>query len=78
MPKPYSIDLRARVIEAVAGGASRREAAEDYAVAPSTVVLWAQRFEATGSVAAKPFGGSASPLEAHAETLLALVADSRI
>ena len=29
MPKPYSIDLRARVIEAVAGGASRREAAED-------------------------------------------------
>jgi transposase len=74
MPKPYSSDLRARVIEAVEAGASRREAAEDYAVAASTVVLWAQRFEATGSVAAKPFGGSASPLEVHAETLLALVA----
>ena len=55
MPKPYSIDLRARVIEAVAGGASRREAAEDYAVAPSTVVLWAQRFEATGSITGNPF-----------------------
>ena len=38
------------------------------------MVLWAQRFEATGSVAAKPFGGSASPLEAHADQLLALVA----
>ena len=37
MPKPYSIDLRARVIEAVAGG-------------------------------------SASPLEAHADQLLTLVA----
>ena len=27
MPKPYSIDLRARVIEDVETGASRREAA---------------------------------------------------
>ena len=32
MPKPYSIDLRGRVIEDVESGASRREAAE----------LWAQ------------------------------------
>ena len=51
MPKPYSIDLRARVIEAVAGGASRREAAEDYAVAASTVVLCAT-LEATERVSA--------------------------
>ena len=28
MPKPYSIDLRGRVIEDVETGASRREAAE--------------------------------------------------
>jgi hypothetical protein len=28
MPKPYSVDLRARVIEDVETGASRREAAE--------------------------------------------------
>jgi hypothetical protein len=28
MPRPYSQDLRARVIEAVEAGASRREAAE--------------------------------------------------
>ncbi len=75
MPKPYSMDLRARVIEAVTAGASRRQAAEDYAVAASTVVLWAQRFEATGSVAAKLFGGSASPLEGHADQLLTLVAE---
>jgi transposase len=34
-----------------------------------------QRFEATGSVAAKPGGGSTSPLEKHAEFLLALIAE---
>jgi transposase len=38
-------------------------------------VIWAQRFEKTGSVAAKPSGGSNSPLEQHAEFLLELVAE---
>ncbi len=75
MPKPYSGDLRARVIGDVAAGASRREAAEHYGISPSVVVIWAQRFGATGSVAAKPSGGSTSPLEQHAEFLLALVAE---
>jgi transposase len=73
MPKPYSIDLRDRVIEDVETGASRREAAERYGLSPSVVVIWVQRFEATGSVAAKPSGGSTSPLEKHAEFLLALI-----
>lgn len=35
MPKPYSIDLRGRVIEEVETGASRREAAERYGLSPS-------------------------------------------
>ena len=35
MPKPYSVDLRARVIEDVETGASRREAAERYGISPS-------------------------------------------
>src|SRR5260370_35873522 len=74
MPKPYSIDLRGRVIEDVATGASRREAAERYGLSPSVVVIWVQRFETTGSIAAKPSGGSTSPLEKHAEFLLALIA----
>ena len=34
MPTPYSVDLRARVIEEVETGASRREAAERYGVSP--------------------------------------------
>ena len=67
MPKPYSGDLRARVIGDIVSGASRRAAAEYYGISPSVVVIWAQRFETTGSVAAKPSGGSTSPLEKHAE-----------
>ena len=39
MPRPYSGDLRARVIEDISTGASRREAAERYGVSPSAVVL---------------------------------------
>jgi len=74
MPKPYSQDLRTRVIEAIAAGASRRETAELYGLSASVVVLWAQRWQETGSVAAKPSGGSTSPLEDHAAFLLALIA----
>lgn len=75
MPKPYSVDLRARVIDDVETGASRREAAERYGISPSVVVIWVQRFEETGSVVAKPSGGSISPLEQHAEFLLGLIAN---
>jgi transposase len=75
MPKPYSVDLRARVIEDVQTGASRREAANDYGISPSVVIIWVQRFETSGSVAPKPSGGSISPLEAHAEFLLGLMRD---
>src|SRR5260370_40337079 len=75
MPRPYSNDLRARVIEDIRAGASRREAADQYELSPSVVVIWAQRWEETGSVAAKPSGGSTSPLEEHAEFLLALIVD---
>lgn len=63
MPQPYLLDLRERVIEAIAADASRREAAELDGLSPSVVVLWVQRWEATGSIVAKPSGGSISPLE---------------
>src|SRR5262249_61582536 len=55
--------------------ASRREAAERYGISPSVVVIWVERFEETGRVAAKPSGGSTSPLEQHAEFLLGLIAN---
>jgi transposase len=75
MPRPYSNDLRARVIEDIEAGASRREAADRYELSPSLVVIWAQRWEETGSVAAMPSGGSTSPLEEHAEFLLGLIVE---
>ena len=46
--------LACAIIEAIEAGASRREAADRYELSPSVVVLWAQRWEQTGSVAAKP------------------------
>ena len=75
MPKPYSDDLRERVIAAVEAGVSRREAAESFNLSPSSAVKWLQRWRDTGSARSKPSGGSTSPLEAHAEWLLAVVAE---
>jgi transposase len=75
MPKPYSDNLRERVIEAVVAGASRREAAESFSLSASSAVRWLQRWRDTGSARAKLSGGSTSPLEEHVEWLLALVAE---
>jgi transposase len=73
MPRAYSADMRGRVIARVESGASRREAAEHYDVSASTAVIWVKCFRETGRCAAKPRGGSTSPLEAHADFLLALI-----
>jgi transposase len=73
MPKPYSHDLRERVIAAVAGGQSRHAAAKHFKVSASSAIRWVQRWQRTGEVAAKPTGGSVSPLEDHEEALRALV-----
>ena len=73
MARAYSADMRARVIARVEGGASRREAAEHYEVSASTAVIWVKCFQETGRCAAKPRGGSTSPLQEHAEFLLALI-----
>src|SRR6202795_3997731 len=74
MPKPYSDDLRERVIGTVEAGASRREAAESFNLCPSSAVKWLRRWHDTGSAKAKPTGGSKSRLEAHAKKMLAWVA----
>ena len=73
MPRPYSGDLRARVIEAVEAGASRREAADNFQVGPSTAIKWLKRWEQTGSKAPKPTGGSTSPLDDQADAILGFV-----
>ena len=43
MPKPCSLKLRERVVDAVKSGASRREAADWFEVSPSSAIKWMQR-----------------------------------
>jgi len=73
MPKPCSEDLRERVIEAVAEGASRRAAGERFAVSASSAVRWVQRWHQSGSAAATRRRGPQPALEEHAGLLLALI-----
>ena len=75
MPKACSLDLRERVIEAVEGGASRREAAERFEVSASSAVKWLQSWRREGRRAPRPRGGSRSPLEDYADGVLALVGE---
>jgi len=75
MAKPYSEDLRARAIAIVEGGASRHEVAALLEVSPSSVINWLRSWNDDGSSAAKPSGGSVSPLEKYASWLLALIAE---
>src|ERR1700719_4235814 len=75
MTKPYSEDLRTRVVAAVVVGASCRDAAKRFSIGVSSVVRWAQRFRRTGSVAAKPMGGERnSRLKDERDWLLARIA----
>jgi transposase len=57
MTRPLSNDLRERVVAAVIGGMSRRQAAARFAVAVSSAVKVMQRYRATGSVAPAKMGG---------------------
>ena len=75
MARAYSADMRERVIARVESSASRHEAAEHYEVSASTAVIWVKCFRKTGRCSARPRGGSTSPLEQHAEFLLALIED---
>ena len=58
MGRAYSLDLRERVVAAVAAGESCRAVAITFKVSVASVVKWSQRFRATGSAAARPVGGN--------------------
>jgi transposase len=58
MGRPYSLDLRERVIAAVEeAGMSRRQAAAQFGLGISTVIVWVRRFRQTGSAAPGKMGG---------------------
>ena len=58
MSKPYSVDLRSRVVSAVEEGRmSRRKAASHFGVSARVAIEWVRRFRETGSVAPSKIGG---------------------
>jgi len=58
MGKPYSVDLRERVVAAVErGGMSCHGAAAHFGVGISTAINWVRRLRETGSVAPGQMGG---------------------
>jgi transposase len=76
MPRPYSNDLRQKVVLTVENGASRRQAAKLFKVSVSVVIKLLQRVQATGEVSPAQFGGDkVSPLAAHEADLRRWVAE---
>src|SRR5271163_1595395 len=71
MPKPYSQDLRNRVIDAVTKGEmSRRAAARRYEISESVAIKWLERVERKGSREPVGHGGHrASKLMPHRDFL---------
>ena len=57
MARAYSLDLRERVVAAVAAGQSCRSVATTFMVSVASVVKWSQRHRAVGSPAALKMGG---------------------
>ena len=68
MPKPLSYDLRSRVLAAVDGGLSCRQAAERFGVSPSSAIRWQALRRAGGDARPKTSGGDrlSHRTEAHA------------
>ena len=76
MSKALSVDLRERVVRAVAAGVSCRAAAARFGVSASSAIRWCARLRETGSVVPGPLGGDrrSGRIEAHAARILELVA----
>jgi transposase len=73
--KTLSLDLRERVVAAVSGGMSRRQAAERFGVSAASAIRWCAREKETGSPAAGKRGGDrwSARIDAHKGLILSLV-----
>jgi transposase len=74
IPSPLSVDLRERVVAAVAEGASCHRAAARFGVSVSSASRWSERFHHEGQIAARLSGGdhASHRIEAHADLILRL------
>jgi transposase len=62
MSRPYSNDLRERVVTDMGSGRSARAAAARFGVSVATAVRWSQRYRRTGGVAPGKIGGHRKPI----------------
>lgn len=53
MPRPYSYDLRKKVIEAIDGGMKKTQASKIFKISRNTINLWLNKREETGDYQAK-------------------------
>ena len=74
MGRPYSEDLRTRIVAAVKAGSTRAAAAEQFAVSVSCAVKLMQHVQRTGSVAPAPRGRKPFALAGHGALVRELVA----
>ena len=77
MGKPYSLDLRERVMAAIEGGMSTRAAAARFSIGIATAGAWARLKRATGGVRparqGKPKG---SVLDPHKDFILGVLKET--
>src|SRR5215210_8405177 len=75
MGKPLSVDLRDRVVTAIEGGMSRRQAASRFGVSISSASRWTSLSRRTGDVRPKRQGGDkrSGRIEAYAPVILGAV-----
>lgn len=75
-----SMDFREKVMKAIRGGTSRRQAAARFDIGPATAVRWAKRVEITGEVGPAKMSGDrrSQRIEAHADFILAQIAKSQM
>ena len=78
MAKALSVDLRDRVIAAIAGGLSRRKAAERFGVSAASAIRWSALKRDVGDALPKQQGGDrrSKRIEAHAGLILAIVEEA--
>lgn len=77
MAKALSTDLRERVLAAIDGGMSRRQAAAWFGVSASSAIRWDDRRRREGHFQAKALGGDrrSAGIEVHGGAILSLMED---
>jgi transposase len=75
MSKALSVDLRDRVVAAIDGGMSCRQAAARFGVSASSAIRWRALVRTRGDVRPGPLGGDRRSwrIEGHAELILDMV-----